>query len=130
HPARRHRQDRQEADPAALRRLPAADSEDRDGLTLQRNRLQRPAFFEQRQQNAPDGDRTRGRPQGRDRGAKAMIGKASSLLLSGCAAAAAAAFSLSFAPQANAQPYYDDPSYGPAPAASDYSYDTAAEVGG
>ncbi|HZZ87208.1 MAG TPA: UrcA family protein [Caulobacteraceae bacterium] len=59
-----------------------------------------------------------------------MIGKISSLLLSGAAAAATAALSLSCAPQANAQPYYDDPGYQPAPAAGDYSYDTAAEVGG
>jgi UrcA family protein len=59
-----------------------------------------------------------------------MIGKISSLLLSGCTAAAAAALGLSFAPQASAQPYYDDPSYQSAPSAYDYNRDTAAEVGG
>jgi len=55
-----------------------------------------------------------------------MIGKIPSLLPSGCTAAAAAALSLTFAPQASAQPYYDSPP----PSASDYGYDTAAEVGG
>jgi UrcA family protein len=60
-----------------------------------------------------------------------MIGKISSLLLSGCAASAVAALGLSFASQAGAQPYYDQPVYDqPAPYASDYATDTAAEVGG
>jgi hypothetical protein len=59
-----------------------------------------------------------------------MIGKISSLLLSGCAASAAAALGLSFASQAAAQPY-DQPAYDqPAPYASDYATDTSAEVGG
>jgi UrcA family protein len=59
-----------------------------------------------------------------------MIGKISSLLLSGCAASAAAALGLSFASQASAQPYYDQPTYDqPAPYASDYATDTAANVG-
>jgi UrcA family protein len=54
-----------------------------------------------------------------------MFRRISSLLLSGCAATAAAALGLSFALQASAQPYYDQP----APA-SDYASDDAAEVGG
>jgi UrcA family protein len=56
-----------------------------------------------------------------------MFGRISSLLLSGCAASAAAALGLGFASHAAAQPYYDEP--GPY-AASDYGEDAAYEVGG
>jgi UrcA family protein len=59
-----------------------------------------------------------------------MFGKISSLLLSGCAATAAATLGLSFASQAAAQPYYDEPAYDQPAPASDYGTDTAAEVGG
>jgi UrcA family protein len=55
-----------------------------------------------------------------------MFGKISNLLLSGCAASAAAALGLSFAPQASAQSYDQSAPY----AASDYAADDAAEVGG
>jgi UrcA family protein len=54
-----------------------------------------------------------------------MYRKISSLLLSGCAATAAAA--LGFVAPAGAQPYDDQPG---AYAAPDYGQDTAAEVGG
>ncbi|HXQ13586.1 MAG TPA: UrcA family protein [Caulobacteraceae bacterium] len=54
-----------------------------------------------------------------------MFRKISRLLLSGCAATAAAA--LGFAAPATAQPYDDEPG---AYAAQDYGRDTSAEVGG
>ena len=56
-----------------------------------------------------------------------MFRNLSTLLLSGCAATAAAAIGISCAPQANAQPYDDERG---AYAAQDYSQDTSAEVGG
>ena len=56
-----------------------------------------------------------------------MSGRMTSLLLSGCAAAAAAVVGLCVAPHANAQPYDDERG---AYAARDYGQDTAAEVGG